>query len=328
MAIPAVAVLGATGRIGRLLQFHLPAHASGGPAQGGPALRLQARRGPAEDLPGFAPRLAPSPAASASSPHRWHVFDPLGERDALARFATGAQVLLCLAGPVPGRRTAGCAQDMQDHIRLGCAAVEAAAQAGAQAEAGVRVLLASSAAVYGAGQGLLHEDSPLAPASAYGAAKAEMERCAQARAAELGVALTCLRIGNVAGFDAILGGWRPGFRLDRFADGRSPRRSYIGVQSLAQVLSALLRLPALPTALPPVLNLAQPGPVEMAELLRAAGRAFDWQDAPAGAIPEVLLDTRRLQALLPAPPGLADPVQMVAQWAATEPHFNKEQSRR
>ncbi|MEX0303997.1 MAG: NAD-dependent epimerase/dehydratase family protein [Leisingera sp.] len=285
MAKPAAMVLGATGRIGRLLQLCPP---------DGLALRLQARR--QQELPGA-----------------WRIFDPLQAPDALTRAADGVGAILCLAGPVPGRG----AGEMKDHVRLGEAAVRAGASAGA------RVLLASSAAVYGAQSGLLAEDTPLQPANPYGQAKVEMEARAAALGAELGVPVCALRIGNIAGFDAILGGWRPGFCLDRFPDGCSPRRSYIGAGSLARVLGALLALPVLP----PALNIAQPGTVGMAALLQAAGRTFTQSPAPETAIPEVALDTQRLQALLPFALTAADPAQMATEWAAIEPHFNEEQSR-
>ncbi|NSY39579.1 NAD(P)-dependent oxidoreductase [Leisingera sp. ANG59] len=286
MGFPAAVVLGATGRIGRLLQLCPPP---------GVHLRLQARR----------------PQAGAGN---WHLLDPLAGPQALARLAEGAGALLCLAGPVPGR---GCA-DMQDHIRLAEAAVRAGAAAGA------RVLLASSAAVYGAQPGLLAEDAPLHPASAYGEAKAEMEARAAALGAELGVQVCSLRIGNIAGFDAILGGWWPGFTLDRFADGATPQRSYTGVRCLTQGLGALLTAPDLP----PVLNVAQPGPMEMAALLQAAGKPFATRPAPPAAIPEVALDVTRLQRLLPAPLPAADAAQMAAEWALLEPHFKQEISPR
>ncbi|MEW2915244.1 NAD-dependent epimerase/dehydratase family protein [Leisingera sp. JC11] len=288
MAKHAVLVLGATGRIGRLLQLCPP---------DGLALRLQARRAPPRNSTGD-----------------WRIFEPLAESAALARAATGAAAVLCLAGPVPGRG----AGEMADHIHLGEAAVRAGAAAGA------RVLLASSAAVYGAGSGLLAEGAPLRPASAYGEAKAEMEARAAALGAELGVPVCSLRIGNIAGFDAILGGWRPGFTLDRFADGATPRRSYIGVQCLAQVLGALLQAPELP----PALNAAQPGTVEMAALLQAAGRPFGTRPAPPAAIPEVALNVARLQALLPASLAAADAGAMAAEWTALEPQLYEEQSRR
>ncbi|KIC33913.1 NAD-dependent epimerase/dehydratase family protein [Leisingera sp. ANG-M7] len=291
MAKPAVLVLGATGRIGRLLQLCPPA---------GLDLRLQTRREPSRN-------------GTGNMAGDWHIFDPLAEPAALARAAAGAGAILCLAGPVPGRGAGG----MADHIHLGEAAVRAGASAGC------RVLLASSAAVYGAASGLLEEDAALQPASAYGEAKAEMEARAAALGADLRVPVCALRVGNIAGFDAALGGWRPGFSLDVFAGGATPRRSYCGVQSLAQVLGALLQAPALP----PALNVAQPGTVEMGALLQAAGLGFSARPAPPAAIPEVALDVSRLQALLPAKLAAADPGAMAAEWAALEPYFTKEQSR-
>jgi UDP-glucose 4-epimerase len=238
----------------------------------------------------------------------WAIFDPLAEPDALRAVAAQVRQILCLAGPVPGR-----GGDLRDSIALGAAAVRAGAATGA------RVLLASSAAVYGSQPGLLGEDLPPAPSHPYGVAKAEMEVQALALGRELGCAVCCLRIGNIAGFDAILGGWRPGFRLDRFADGRSPRRSYIGPLSLADVLAELCARPDLPERL----NIAQPGPVEMGALLAAAGRAYATAPAPDTAIAEVALDLGRLKALL-APQRLlpaADPAQMVAEMALLEPHM-------
>ncbi|WP_424980018.1 NAD-dependent epimerase/dehydratase family protein [Leisingera sp. S232] len=306
MAKPAVLVLGATGRIGQLLQLCPPADLSPGLSAGpsaGLALRLQARRGAAD-------RWAENGLGD------WRVFDPLAEPAALARAADGAHAILCLAGPVPGRGAGRGAGDMADHIRLGEAAVRAAAGAGA----GCRVLLASSAAVYGARSGLLAEETPLQPANAYGEAKAEMEARAAALAAELAVPACALRIGNIAGFDAALGGWQPGFTLDRFPDGSTPRRSYIGVQCLAQVLAALLMAPELP----PVLNIAQPGTVEMGALLQAAGKPFALRPAPPAAIPEVALDVSRLQMLLAARLAAADAAAMAAEWAALEPDMVNE----
>ncbi|MGR3762366.1 NAD-dependent epimerase/dehydratase family protein (plasmid) [Roseobacteraceae bacterium NS-SX3] len=281
MGFPATVVLGATGRIGRILRREWPALAAGAD------LRWQARH--------------PQPGAG------WHVFAPLEEPAALARAAEGAEVILCLAGVVNARPGG----DLEDNIRLAEAAVRAGAACGA------RVLLASSAAVYGNQQGLLAEAAPLLPANAYGRAKAEMEALALALAADLGVSACALRIGNIAGLDAVLGGWRPGFMLDQFEDGRSSRRSYTGVQVLARVLAAVAAL----RDLPPHLNIAQPGPIEMADLLRAAGRGFTLRPAPDTAIPEVALDVSRLAALLPpeVPLPPADPARMAAEWAALAP---------
>ncbi|MCK5499888.1 MAG: NAD-dependent epimerase, partial [Tritonibacter mobilis] len=139
-----------------------------------------------------------------------------------------------------------------------------------------------------------------------------------------GVEVSVLRIGNIAGFDVILGGWKPGFRLDQFKDGRTPRRSYIGVLTLADVIAALMEAPNLPD----VLNIAQPGPIEMGALLQAAGRDFATVPAPDAAIAEVALDLGRLSGFLAPTKQLhvADPVQMVAEMAFLEPHIKDEAS--
>lgn len=277
-------VLGATGRIGRSLCLRWGAEAA----------LWQGRR----------PHIMGRYAGAG------RCFDPLHQSEAFRSAARESGQILCLAGPIPGRGGA-----LQDNVDLAEAAVRAAAPQGG------RVILASSAAVYGAQQGLLGEDLPLVPLHPYGQAKAEMEARAQALGQELGVSVTSLRIGNIAGFDAILGGWRPGFRLDCFADGRTPRRSYIGPVMLADVIAALLQAPDLPE----VLNIAQPGPVEMGALLQAGARAYATAPAPESAIAEVALDVTRLTAFLAGtldlPP--ADPAEMIAEMALLEPHMKE-----
>ena len=285
---PAILVLGAAGRIGGLLRRDWPTLL---PA--GSDLRWQARRRPDDCAAGEA----------------WHIFAPLEDPATLVRAAEGVDTILCLAGVTPGH-----GGDLDDNARLAEASIRAAQASARVSDRKTRVLLASSAAVYGNQPGVLSEGAPLHPANPYGAAKAEMEAQALRLGAEAGVAVTALRIGNIAGLDAILGGWRPGFQLDRFADGTTPRRSYIGGQMLAQVLAALVQHPDLPN----VLNLAQPGPVAMGDLLRAARLDFSLRPAPDSAIPEVALEVTRLAGLLP--PGVplppADPAQLVVEWAA------------
>lgn len=268
--------MGATGRIGAILRGVWPA------GQG----VWQARRA----LPGAV------------------ICDPLADPDALARAAQGCGAVLCLAGVTPGavERTAKSAADFDANTALALAAVRAGAAAG------VRVLLTSSAAVYGNRPGLLREDTPPAPVSDYGRAKVAMEREAARLGARLGVAVTSLRIGNIAGSDAILGGWRAGFALDVFADGTTPRRSYIGPLTLARVLAALAGAPRVPG----VLNVAAPGAVAMGALLDAAGLDWTPRPAPEGAIPEVGLDTAALARLVPLDAGCALPETLVAEWHA------------
>lgn len=277
MHFPSVLVLGATGRIGAILR------------------RIWPVLWPEADILWQTRRPMPGPG--------WTVLDPLAEPGALARAARGRAAILCLAGVVPGRDGA-----MADNAALALAALRAGAEAGA------RVLLTSSAAVYGARGGLLSEATPPVPVSDYGRAKHDMEGRAAAVAQELDVPVTSLRIGNVAGADAILGGWRPGFELDRFDDGRTPRRSYIGPASLARVLGELTARDGLPG----VLNLAAPGAVEMGALLDAAGLDWTPRPAPDTAIAEVRLDTGLLEQIVAFDPSESDPAVMVAQWQAME----------
>ncbi|HMO06789.1 MAG TPA: NAD-dependent epimerase/dehydratase family protein, partial [Paracoccaceae bacterium] len=112
-------------------------------------------------------------------------------------------VVLLLAG---GRSAAG-----QD------AALARATLRAAQAQGARWVFLASSAAVYGPGEGLA-ESASAAPVSAYGEAKRAMEMAAHD---VRGVPVTLLRIGNVVGADGLIGAAMPGqpVLLDR-AEGR------------------------------------------------------------------------------------------------------------
>ncbi len=239
----------------------------------------------------------------------WVHLDLLRDSDALTRAMAGCDRVICLAGVTDQAAARGA--DMGDNVTLALATIRAAARADADHRAagqGVQVLLASSAAVYGRQSGVLTEDGPAQPISPYGRAKLEMEHAGTRLGAQLGVDVTALRIGNVAGVDAILGGWRPGFVLDRFADGRTPRRSYIGAQTLARVLYAL------PRDLPPVLNIAAPGLVEMGALLDAGRLGWTPRAAPDQAIAQVHLSTARLETLVPFTAADSDPAQMVAQW--------------
>jgi len=213
----------------------------------------------------------------------WTRFDPLADPDALAKAASGCDAILCLAGVVMGR--AGQGRELEDNITLGAAAVQAGAISGA------RVFLASSAAVYGAQVGISEENTALSPLSDYARAKVAMELRGAELGNELGVQVCSLRIGNIAGVDAILGGWKPGFQLDQFPDGRTPRRSYIGVVTLARVLGDLMLAKILPGAL----NISAPGMLEMGTLLDAAGLAWVPRPARQGAIKEVCLSTRQLE---------------------------------
>lgn len=128
--------------------------------------------------------------------------------------------------------------------------------------------------------------------------------------------LCCLRIGNVAGADALLGngaalksGER--LRIDSFDGGATPLRSYIGPHTLAKVLCELAQNHK---TLPDVLNIGVSNPVEMAALAQAAGMAFDLVPAMGSAHQYITLDCAALARLYSFNATDSDPAQMVAQW--------------
>ena len=229
----------------------------------------------------------------------WPILDgPAPLTDWCARYgAPGA--LVVLAGVTPGQGAA-----LDDNRALGLAALQAARAAGIG-----RVLLASSSAVYGRHRAEpWAEDAACVPPSAYGQAKLAMERaCA-------GPGVTMLRIGNVAGADALLTNPRRPLLLDRFADGSGPVRSYIGPQTLARALTAL----ALAPALPPVLNIGAPRPVDMSDLAQAAGLPVERRPAPPQAIARLTLSIDRLETLMSFADTDSSAQGLIAQWRACQ----------
>lgn len=208
------------------------------------------------------------------------------------------RAMIVLAGAVRG--------DLSLNSQLAEACCAAAAQTGIG-----QVLLASSSAVYGVNGGLAcREDTPTHPVNDYGRAKLEAEAVANGWRAR-GLAITALRIGNVAGADALLGGIQPGqpTKIDAFADGTGPVRSYIGPISLADVLARLLG-----QDLPPVLNIGAPHPVAMADLAQAAGAEWQYQPAPATAYQRITLDCGQLAQHYHFAENQSDAAAMVAEW--------------
>jgi nucleoside-diphosphate-sugar epimerase len=271
-------LVGATGRVGRMVAAHWHLN----PPAGLAAL-TQDRAGALPGALAWAPLDGPGPL--------------------VAEVARGGPVaaLVVLAGVVPGPGA-----DLSLNAALAVACLRAAQAAGVR-----RVLVASSSAVYGAGDGLA-EGAALAPLNPYGAAKVAMEAaCDPFRAA--GLEVCALRIGNVAGADALLVNVARGgaLAIDRFADGGGPVRSYIGPGTLAAVLAGLAMHPG---PLPPALNIAAPQPVAMADLAAAAGAAWAWVEAPATAAQRITLDCAALARLHPFTPSDSTPAAMVAQW--------------
>lgn len=248
----------------------------------------------------------------------------------------GVRGVVVLAGMTPSDpRLAGLhPDDLDQHLREGnqnpaLQAVHIAHERGLGP-----VLLCSSAAVYGPRSGPHREDDgcdpwgPPQPANGYAGAKVLMEFFAEVEAARLPdprLAVCSLRIGNVAGADALFGAMAAGpVTLDRLPDGTAPCRAYIGPLTLARAMRALLAAPErLPTSVharapdgsdmvtPAALNLAQPGLVAMSDLLDAASVPFAWRPAPPTALPALEMDLSRLLALAPLPP--ATPEGLVAE---------------
>ena len=176
------------------------------------------------------------------------------------------------------------------------------------AKLGVRVLIASTQAVYGPQPGALSEAAPCQPQGAYGAGKLAMEQSVAAHAH-----VTCLRIGNITGTDMLgRAAVRGDVVLDQLPNGHAPQRAMIGPVTFARVLTALL---AYPKPLPQTLNMAQPGMIAMDDVLAAAGVPWVWQTAPDSVLPIVDLDVGALTALVDVPP--ADPATLVAEARST-----------
>ena len=265
-----VVLLGATGRLGQMLRIYWPR-----------------------------PELLSVGRSSAPGVHPCDILkNPAALRELMG---SHAGPVVCLAGVTPMSASAGA--DMADNTSLALATLQAAHDTGAG-----RVFLASSAAVYGRQSGLLTEETPLMPLSDYAEAKVEMEVRARALAAQLNHPMTVLRIGNVAGADAILGGWHDQMRLDVFPDGRTPRRSYVGPSDLALMIAGL----ATTVSLPPVLNIAAKGAVAMGALLDTANLPWHSRPAPETAIPEVELSTKQLSDYVDVPEASAE--GLVAAW--------------
>jgi UDP-glucose 4-epimerase len=244
-----------------------------------------------------------SPAAGSQD----LLWDPLGGDTSALKAAEPFDAMLVLSGVVP---KPGAQFSLNSDIGLACGA--AAAAYGIR-----RVLLASTSAVYGAALArAFSENDTCTPANDYGRAKLKMEAACLAQAQTTGTELCCLRIGNVAGADVLLINGRAlkgdaRLQLDRFGDGGTPLRSYIGPATLARVLAHLMLHDA---PLDPLLNIAVPVPVTMGDLATAAAIPFDLQPAPATAHQNITLECARLSAIYPFSPEDGHPSVIVDQW--------------
>ena len=231
------------------------------------------------------------------------IFDPIflkrSDWDILTKPApalTRDDIVLDLAGNVRG--------DVSANPLLASRVAEWAGAAGAAH------FYMSSASVYSGGQGRMSETDALSPSTAYGQSKALAESLAR----NVYQLTTILRLGNVAGIDALLGGLQPNKRavLDR-VDGQlhGPVRSYIGPKTLALTLSKLFEAAIKGNGMPSVINVAQPPPVSMADLLIASGHEWEYGPERPGVIPRVELSTDRLESICFVPHATAE--QLVAE---------------
>ena len=200
-------------------------------------------------------------------------------------------ILLHLAGALPGRGQSGA---LSDNLDMAQAVLAADRQ-----QPFDHVVFMSTVAVYAPEAGAIPETRPPAPQNDYGRAKLLAENLL---ADGLGPRLTILRLANLAGADALLGGAGQDVVLDPVAGQTGgPLRSYIGPQMLTRVLGGLLGRIASAAPLPPILNLAQPGAVAMADLLTVSGKPWRFGPHRVGTVPLVEVDVTLLATLFPLP---------------------------
>jgi UDP-glucose 4-epimerase len=204
--------------------------------------------------------------------------------------------------------------------------LEAARRAGCR-----RVVLASSAAVYGNGPTLpKHEDLPVDPASPYAYAKWLNEADARYYAEHLGLETICLRYFNVFGprqrpdspYSGVIS-----IAAERLLSGQpftvfgtgEQTRDFVFVEDVAGAVTAALAVEHVPHA---VVNVARGERVSLLQLLaqmgRAVGRSPDLRFAGPrqGDVMHSLADVSRLRHLLAyqAEVSLADGLERTLSW--------------
>lgn len=240
------------------------------------------------------------------------VWDPLlGPQPLLDRVnqGDGFNAMIMLAGVTPG-----LGSRLELNRALAHASLSAAQNAGI-----TKVLLASSSAVYGLGDGTPYsEEVPCNPTNDYGRAKLDMERACTLWQ-DRGMNVCCLRIGNVAGADALLlnvakAGPFQSIDIDIFADGHGPLRSYIGPRTMASVLHGLCLYEG---HLPSVLNVAAPIPIHMEALADAAGQTWVGRHHGCERHQNITLNCEALAKLYAFDASDSIPATMIEQWKDT-----------
>lgn len=228
----------------------------------------------------------------------------MNNRDGLCEALERVGVVLVLAGVTPVSGAVPPSYSM--NVTIAQAVLETAEQVGVR-----RVLLASTAAVYGdaePGPNGFQETDEIRPISDYGKSKAEMEKLAKESQVN---EVCCLRIGNIAGADQLLGPGHREVELDVFPDGLGPRRTYLGPRMLASVLEQLLKGK---TRLPEVINIGGTDPADMIDLLRAANIPYRTRPAPEGLPETVSLDCSLMRTLVNEPEETGEAEAIVRDW--------------
>lgn len=288
--------IGASGRIGRMV---LRAWQQNPPA--GVQIVPQIRHAPDDALaPAVTPGMQPL------------IWDPAQGPEALARYVAAQ-------GPVAGMFvfagvTPGGAADFRQNVDICVQCLQAAQECDIPS-----VFVASSSAVYGLGPQMpMTEATGLAPLNDYGASKVAAEAACRAHRGAQPAKIVQLRIGNVVGADSLSINAQKRdpaqpMQLDQFADGQGPCRSYIGPVSLAHALIALAKNPR---AVPDILNLGAPVPVQMQSLLDCIGANWDFVPARPQAHQTITIDCATFSALAQLPDTASSARQMVQEWEA------------
>jgi nucleoside-diphosphate-sugar epimerase len=274
-----VFITGAAGRLGRILRAAW--------AQGGPL--------------GFEP-IWSARKPDAPDDIAWDIVS-----DPSPNLGRGS-IILHLAGVLRGHPAS-----LSENEAMALKVCAAAKSAGAR-----HVFLASSASVYGPSSLDHVEVQAPAPFTDYGRAKLAMERAALCWAHGTGLeapGVTCLRIGNVLGADALFGVETAGrdIVLDSVVgQQRGPERSYIGPNAFAKVLACLAAQTLNGATMPMIMNVAAPRTVFMADLLTAARTEFRFGPINCKVIPKVSLATTKLSRLMAL--SSTDAAAMVSDW--------------
>ena len=224
----------------------------------------------------------------------------MNDGDKLAALARGCDAVLHLAGVTPHQPN----PDYSANARLAIRAFAAASRARVPV-----FFAASSAAVYGTGPVPFHEGDACKPDTDYGRANVAAENQLVQASEGAPTRLCLLRIGNLAGADALMQGQPRPTVIDQYPHGATPVRSYVAAQTLARVLRDLTQIA--PQHLPQTLNVAAPRPVEMAALMQAAGLA--WSPRPQGYTlrRRIVMSTELLESLVEIRPEDASPDLLV-----------------